>query len=136
MGFKAPRKLYRLKFAPDTGYDGLEVVMTSIPIGRILELQDLTADPEAIAKDATTFGKLIGMLAGALLSWNLEDDADQPVPAGREGLLAQDTDLVMALVVAWSSAMSEVPGPLDARSTSGPRFREESLPMAPLSSSL
>jgi hypothetical protein len=136
MGFKPKRKLYKLTWAADTDYDGMEVTMTSIPTGTILELEELTTRSDAAKADSGTFRRLLEVLGSAMLSWNVETDDGEPIPAGQEGLKTQDADLIMAIIAAWTSAMSGVPAPLDGRSTSGGSFPEANLPMAPLSPNL
>ncbi len=133
MGFKAPKKLYRLTFADDTDLAGLEVTMSSVPMGSLLEIQQLTGSAEDVAQDMTGFHRMIEIFTGAMLSWNLEDDFDQPVPTTPDGVLTLDPDVIMVIIAAWTKAISGVSDPLDAGSTSGPTSLEASLPMEPLS---
>ncbi len=135
MGFKVKKKLYKLVFA-DEDMQGLEVTMTSVPTGHLLRLQELSsAGSTAVAKDSGTFRELIELLAGAMLSWNLEDDDDQAVPVSVESLLAQDPDFLMEIISAWTIAITGVSAPLDGGSTSGDGSLEASIPMEPLSPS-
>lgn len=133
MGFKAKKKLYRLTFAEDTDMAGLDVVASSVPLGTLLRLQEMADRGEEIAKDKAAFREVVEILAGAMLSWNLEDDFDQPVPVTVEGILAQDVDFVIAVIRAWTKAISGVADPLGAGSTSGAQFPEASIPMEPVS---
>jgi hypothetical protein len=146
-GFKRKNKAYRLKFV-DSDLDGLEIVMRSVSTGRILELQEMatvTNAAIAAAQDGTDGGtsvdpamvrKMVEMVAGAMISWNLEDDDDVPVPITVEGLLDQEIDFLMQIVMAWTEAIAGVAAPLEPGSTSGVNALEASLPMETLSSSL
>lgn len=134
MGYKAKKKHYRLKFAEDTDMAGLEVTMTSISTGQMLRLQQLSGMGAAATKDPKVFGEMIKIFAGAIESWNLEDDDDTPVPATVAGAMAQDPDFIMAIISAWTMAIVGVSRPLDEPSTSGANALEASMPMETLSS--
>jgi hypothetical protein len=130
MGYKVKKKLYKLIFA-DEDMAGLEVVMTSVPMGDLLALQQI--DPKVAATDPAQFRTLMEIFAGAMLSWNLEDADDQPIPITADDILAQDIDFIMAIISAWTSAISGVSAPLDGGSTSGGNSLEASMPMEPSS---
>ena len=135
MGFKARKKLYRLTFADDTDLFGLEVVMSSVSMGTLLTLQEMSDRADEVAKDKTQFRDVIEIFAGAMLSWNLEDDFDEPVPVTVDGILTQDPDFIMAIITAWTKAIAGVADPLGDSSTSGAPSPEASLPMEPISPS-
>jgi hypothetical protein len=134
MGYRRPVKAFRLKFA-DEDMAGLEVTARSLPIGEFLNLTELATlekDDAAGAMKATA--DLFRVLAGALMSWNLEDDFGDPVPADYDGIVRQELDFVMKIVNAWMSAMAEVDIPLPPGSAGGvPSGLEQSLPMVPSS---
>lgn len=133
MGFKAKKKLYKLIFA-DEDMAGLEVTMTSVPMGDLMSLQQL--DPKRAANDPAEFRELLGIFAGAMLSWNLVDDNDQPVPITVDAFLKQDIDFIFAIIDAWSTAVAGVSAPLDGGSTDGATALEASMPMDVSSPSL
>lgn len=133
MGFKAKKKLYRLIFA-DEDMAGLEVTMTSVPMGDLLKLQQL--DPKSASNDPKEFRELLEIFAGAMLEWNLEDDDDQPVPISVDAFLKQDLDFIFEIIKAWSDAVAGVSAPLDGGSTSGGTSLEASIPMDVSSPSL
>ncbi len=135
MGFKAKRKLYLLKFT-DEDYDGLEVVMSSVSMGTLMLLQEMSGREKEVAEDMSQFRKVVEVFVGAMLSWNLEDDFDLPVPVTVDGVLAQDPDFIMRIITEWTKAISGVADPLDARSTSGSPSPAASIPMEPVSPSL
>ena len=124
-GYKRDKPIYKLIFADDQ-FNGLEVVAKSLPLGEFLELQKLqshaTEDPEAAEK-------IMRKLGDVLISWNLEDDDDQPVPATYDGLASQDLPFVLAIFQAWQEAVAGVPNPSPAASNGGGTFQEQSIPM-------
>ncbi len=132
MGYKAKKKLYKLIFA-DEDMDGLVVVMTSVPMGDLLSLQQL--DPVRAARDASEFRELLEIFAGAMLEWNLEDDNDVAVPITVDAIMKQDIDFIFAIIKAWGDAVGGVSGPLADGSTSGAKSLEASMGMETLSSS-
>lgn len=130
MGFKAKKKLYKLIFA-DEDMAGLEVTMTSVPMGDLMKLQQL--DPKRAAQDPAEFRELLGIFAGAMLSWNLEDDNDQPIEIGVDSFLKQDINFIFEIISAWSTEVAGVSAPLDGGSTAGANALEASMQMDALS---
>jgi len=132
MGYKAPQKRYNLDFG-ETDLDGLEVCVKGISTGRFLELSKLLgvadANPEAAEK-------LIAGFASALVSWNLEDDLDEPLPADEKHVLEQDLGFVLIVIRGWLEAVAGVTPDLGKESTSGPSFPAVNIPTELLSSSL
>lgn len=129
-GFKPDRKKYRLRFE-GTDYDGFVVLMRSVSFGVFLEMSTLTGwNPKKMGPDEVAeLRRLFGTLASAIIEWNLLDDDDQPVPITVDGLFAQDPEMVIAVVNAWTGAMSDVSGPLGQRSSDGRPSPVASLPM-------
>lgn len=127
MGFKYGKR-YRLTF-DDPDLEGLQVMC------RGASVEDLTAI-EAASKlpMGEAVMTMIDRFVAAVVSWNIEND-EAPLLPTREALLAQDADLVMAMVMAWADAVAGVAGPLGQRSTDGEPSQEASLPMEPLSPS-
>jgi hypothetical protein len=129
-GYKRKSKNYVLAFE-DPEMDGLEVKVKSLSVGKVREfLAKSRANEVDVDGTFDDFEK-------ALLSWNLLDDDDQPVPTNREGIDGQDVDFIMAIVTAWMETITGVPDadPLDGRSNSGEPSLVASLPMVPLSAS-
>lgn len=135
MGFKVKKKLYLVKFAADTDLAGFEITMASVPTATLLELEDMTGDAEKTKKDNGSFRRICEIFAGALIGWNLEDDQDQPVPANFDGIGTLDPDVVMAIIMRWTEAISGVSEALGKDSTSGSPSPEASIPMVPVSTS-
>ena len=86
--FKRERNLYQLNFE-GTDLDGFEVVMKGVSLERFIDITKIASaletpegrTPENIEAQFT-------VLSDLLVSWNLDDDDDQPVPATYDGLKA------------------------------------------------
>lgn len=127
MGYTVKRKSYHLKFVdPEMG--GLEVVAHSGSTGNILNIMEQETD----GRIAEAVKDSMAVFADNLVSWNLEDEQGQPVPANLDGLKTLDLDFVMLLIQGWVQSVQDVPAPLETPSTSGKPFQEASLPMEAL----
>lgn len=132
MGYQRPT--LKLVFA-DPEFDGLEVRARRLTVGAMLRLHKLSAT-QAASPDgddsAERFGELLSAVADSIISWNLEDDQGQPVPATAAGLRSQDMPLVEAVKQALLDASVGVAPPLPQPSSGGGPSPEESIPMDPL----
>lgn len=136
MGFTAPRTIYRLTF--DEGrYEGLEVRVASVPLGRLLDLADQADRLKAGGPSVglSDVRELFELFASSLRSWNLQDDDGADVALGMAGLMAQEYSFAVDLIMAWMDAVSGVPDPLVRRSTGGSQLEAPSIPMEALSAS-
>ncbi|MFG2269142.1 hypothetical protein ACGFNY_05130 [Streptomyces chartreusis] len=124
MGFRPPRKTYTLDFT-GTDYDGLEVKVRGFTVGEELELDDAEFSGDLLVKT----------IASRLISWNVEDEKGEPVPATFEGICTQETAMVLAILDALRRANSGVSAPLPNGSPTGGPTPVVSIPMAPLSES-
>ncbi len=133
------RKILNISFEKDSEHHGLEIRAGSVSFGRILAIAD---QAEALragnAIDAARGGlasarEFVDEFTGALISWNAVDEDGQDIPPTREGLLSQDIEWVLDILLTWFDSMVSVPSPLGESSTSGKPFPEESMPMEPLS---
>jgi hypothetical protein len=136
MGYTPKKKQYKLVFA-DPDMNGLEVYMNSVPVGVMLQIDDLSSSINVSDSGSTSgkFRELLEIVASALVSWNIEEEDGTAVPADFDGLSTLETQFVMEIIAAWSQAVAGVTGPLEKGSTSGGTFPEASLPMEPLSPS-
>jgi len=116
----------------DGDYAGLEVKVSSIPVGELAEVLELSQ-----SADAASALELIARLAGKLKGWNIQDDDGNPVPATLEGLKSLDLGEMGEIVAKWVAAMTKVSDELGKGSTPGetPPPAEVSLPMEVLSAS-
>lgn len=138
MGFKAPKKVYRLVFAEGDDLHGLEVRAVAPAFGEFLDIAKLgdLANTDLKAEDIDKVRPMFDMFLGCVRSWNLEDDDDRPLPVDYASLLTLDLPVIMRLVDAWMRAVATVDTPLAKPSGDGATFPEAVLPMEPLSPSL
>ena len=128
MGYRAKRKKIHLKFEGD--YEGLEVTAHGLTLGQYLEITGLgEVDVSAVTDQMKRF-------AESLISWNLEDEDCQPIPAIPEAVYAQDQDFMFHILGAWMDGMAGVSAPLEQTSPAGEQSLVESIPMDALSKSL
>jgi hypothetical protein len=133
-GYRRQRTTYRLKFE-DPAMEGLEVVARSASVQTLLTITSL-ADAATENPETKVVHEVLALFGDSLVSWNLEDGDGTPVPADVMGLAGQDMDFVLAVIMAWVQAVSQVRAPLPAASGIGPQpAPEASLPMEPLPSS-
>lgn len=133
MGFKRERKTYKLQFEGELA--GLVVRARSLPLGAFMELGKLLDTEAGVSAGAEDMGKvdtLFHTFAGALISWNLEDDDDQPVPPTAEGLYTQDLEFCVSVITAYMQAVSGVSASLGKESPAGEPSLAASIPMEPL----
>lgn len=147
-GYRRKVKQLRLTFE-GSALDGLVVLMRSVPVATILdlgELADLATDftPEGLKN----MGKIFDVVAGALISWNMEEElcdahgapecedcpegaptTVRPVPADLDGIRTMDLDEALLLVQQWTQAAAGVSGPLGSGSGDGRPSAVASLPM-------
>lgn len=131
MGFREPESTITIRFKEGHKYHGLEATAISLTI------DDYATglgwyDPSASWSD----GETIDRFYKALVSWNLTDSNDQPIPVSEAR--SRDQQLIRALNKAWLQVM--VGGvhdadPLSDSSTSGENSPAPVIPMAPLSQS-
>lgn len=131
--FKREQKHYQLNFE-GTDLDGAEIVMKGVSLGRFLEvsrLASLLATPEG--RTPENVEAQFQVLAGLLVSWNWDDEDDQPIPATYDGLKTLDFADVQQIMQGYMQAIASVPKASSSDSTSGGRSQEESLGLASLS---
>lgn len=124
MGFQRKRKVYKLDFS-GTEYDGLEVKVGGLTTGEYLELIALSA-PGVVDEGDETSG-MLKLLARHIKSWNLEED-DEPIPCTFDGIKSNDLAMNMAIIQAWTSALSSVPESMEKKSVTGDSPLLESIP--------
>lgn len=128
--FKPKLKIFNLSFE-DPDYEGLNVRARSRTLGEILEVAD-QAESARSGAGISQVRELLELFVDSLESWNLTGQDDQDVPPTMEGLLGQEMDLALDIVLAWFDSMASVAGPLARGSTNGSKFQEASLPMVDL----
>lgn len=129
MGFREPDSTITLRFEPGHKYHGLEATCRSMSIAEYATAMGWDgSDGDGDNDTLTRFFK-------ALISWNLTDINDQPIPVSEAP--SRDKQLILALNNAWVQALVGVPDtdPLPESSTSGEPSPAPAIPMAPLSES-
>lgn len=140
MGYRPQRQLIKLDFS-ETEHAGLEITTKRISVDGLLSFVGLIDKAEQFdskafkPEDLEIVEDLFGRFAAVLVSWNVEDDDGQPVPATREGLGTQDFGFVLFIISTWFMSMSQAPPPLPSGSKPGGPPPEASLPMEALSAS-
>ena len=124
MGYKPKRTIYKLDFS-DTEYAGLEVAVRAGSIDDLLGLQELAGADGMTADEAR---RMFTGFAALLVSWNVEDDDDQPVPTSYEGVASQEPDFIKAIITAFYANVAGTPPPLPGASDSGANSGEAPIP--------
>lgn len=132
MGYKRQRKTLSLKFEDEPG---LEILARSVSVRRFLRVL-ADADKMTTAPTPENIETMFTVFAEHVISWNLEDKDDQPVPVSADVLLDDDFDWSVKLVMGWVSAITgalKLP-PLEMRppgmNGTAPDPVEESIPMS------
>lgn len=132
-GYRHKPKIYRLQFA-DEEFDGLEVVVRSLPVGEFMSL--IRLQNKLDEDDTESVEELFKIFTDKLIGWNLEDEEGTKVPRTLAGLMSLDLSFVLQIVGAWIEAMGGVDKDLGKDSTSGGTFLEAAIPTEALSGSL
>lgn len=130
MGFHLKPKNIVLQFDETTEYAGFECTISGMNLGEYMEVLRL---------DEVTTGVLdsqVKRFADSLISWNLEDEQGNPIPATPEQVFQQDMDFMLHVATKWLDAIHGVSAPLDQTSPDGEPSVEASIPMDALSESL
>jgi len=128
----------RITFEAGHPYEGLEVIMRPAPLDALLGMLGDASAVEGMGDGAPPaadqidgFRALCGELAGFITEWNIDDDQDQPVTPGKDGLLGCEPGIVLAIFTAYAEKLVTVPPPLPAASPAGPS-PEAGIPVIPV----
>lgn len=127
MGYRRVPVIYTLDKIP--GEDGLVVRMKTISFGKVRRIIALMDDETG---DDSVMDEISDQVSKALVSWNLEDEEGDEVPATGEGMEGQDFDLVLKIVNSWLDAITGVSKDLGKDSSSGEKFPGQPLTMEAL----
>ena len=127
--YKRERRTYIMEFA-DPEYEGLEIKVRSIPIRNFQHLMSLDPESADTKVRAESINQMMMAFAEALVSWNMTDENDQPLPTTLEYIESEDVDFIMTCISQWMSAVSRVDdaSPLDESSPAG---QQEAAPSQP-----
>lgn len=127
---KLPSRVLVLQFE-DPDYEGLEVKARSVSLGVLLDLDEET-DAMRAGNGIAQTRQLVNLFADKLISWNLEDEDDKPVPATADGILSLELDHAYPIILAWVDAMVSVSASTGKGSSSGVPSVPPNFPMEPL----
>lgn len=125
MGYRRVPTIYTLTDVE--GHEGLVVRMQGVKFGkvrRMLSIGDDVTDQE--------MNDIQKMFVGALVSWNLEDENGNPIPANSDGVDDQDFDFILAIINSWMGQMTGPDKDLGKGSSSGGTFPGRPLTMEEL----
>ncbi len=142
-GYQLPKQIITLDFE-GTDWEGAEVKLRrSISLDTYLFYQAL--DVKKLDGNAQLLKEALVKFGDELIdSWNLHDDAGEPIPADGEELIALgDTRFSLTLLMEWRAhtearareASPNDDGPLEELSANGKQSAEPPAPMAPSSRS-
>lgn len=133
MGYKHQAKIYKFKFDDsDPDYEGLEVRLKSLPMKDFLKISKMQGTDHSEEE----LDEVISLLVKSIVSWNVEDANDEPLPVSEENLLEVfDLTFVLFLITRWMEQMSDVEPNLKRASPSTAHSQVAQLPMVPLSES-
>jgi hypothetical protein len=128
VGFREPDSTITIRFEPGHKYHGLEAVCRSTSIEDYVLMFGWDGEPES---DGITIKRFYN----ALISWNLTDANDQPVPVSNAP--TRDQKLIRELSKAWVQGLVGVgdTAPLPATSPSGETSPAPPIPMTPVAES-
>jgi hypothetical protein len=115
MGYKRKPKTFLLEFE-DEEYKGLEIEMKGLPVAGFLTMMKVMETEE---KNQSVLATMFRLFATGLVSWNMEDEEGNPLPANYDSVQTLDTDFVTQTVAAWMEGMSGVSKDLGKDSPSG-----------------
>jgi hypothetical protein len=129
VGFREPDSTITVRFKPGETYHGLEATLHSMTI------DEYSAALGWDGGEGDSQGATLERFYKALISWNLTDSQDRPIPVSEAR--SRDKRLILALNNAWVNSLTGVPesDPLPDSSTSGGTSPAPAIPMAPLSES-
>lgn len=104
MGFKRPERTVLLQFEGD--WDGAEVrCRRSVSTRVALDFADFADLPSASEKKQL----MKDFAEQVLISWNLETESGEPIPATPDTFLDQETEFTGLIISAWAEATMSVP---------------------------
>ncbi len=111
MGYRKVPTIYTLKFDK---YPDLQVRLKGLRLGAMRRLIAL-GDNELNSH----LDEIIGMLAGAAVSWNLEDEDGREIPFNAQSLDDMELEFLMDIFNAWTDQLMGVDDDLGKGSNSG-----------------
>jgi len=111
MGHKRQRKTLDLRFEDEPG---LEILARSVSLGKFLGLMQMADRWASGSLTEAEVTEVAGWFAERIISWNIVDDDDHPVPVTAQYLIDEDIDWVIKVVACWVAGIVQVlKGPLE-----------------------
>lgn len=134
MGYKYSPKVQRIRFDETHEFAGLEMTVRSMPMGKFLRLLKMAEmrSQTPTAEDLEQTNDFFNLFGQNLVSWNMTDEEDNPVPATPDGVATLDFPFVTRLVMEYIDAVAGVATPLGGNSNSGATSQAPSIPMEAL----
>ena len=105
MGHKRQRKTLSLRFEDEPD---LEILARSCSVRRFLWALRVADKMSAGSLPQEEVEEFAHWFAGRIISWNLDDDDDQPIPVSADYLLDEDIDWAAKVVMGWVSGILQV----------------------------
>lgn len=126
------RRTFRLEFE-DPSFGGLEVRARTKPLGFLVRLEELMSTNLADPEHAEQLEQFHGALSEVIISWNLLDDAEQPVQITPEAIAGEEWLLLKGIARAWRAAVTTPSDPLSLPSSDGDPLAGLDIPMETMS---
>lgn len=130
MGYK--RKTYKLRWPEGHELHGLEVSMKGMSMDDLGVVVGLQSGVDDGKPGLELLEPLVDVFMRNVQSWNLEDEAGNPVPVTEENIRAEDSRMMLQVVMSWAESATSVAPPLPRPSSGGSPSLEGSIPMAAL----
>lgn len=102
MGYKRQRKTLNLRFEDEPE---LEILARSCTVRKFLWVLRTADKMKAGDLPQEDLDEFLGWFAGRIVSWNLVDDDDKPVPVSADYLLDEDIDWTAKVAMGWVSGV-------------------------------
>lgn len=111
-------------------YEGLVVRMKSIKIGKMRRVMAMLDDDDRKLTEVTD--EMVEAVAANLVSWTLEDEEGNPLPATREEVEELELDMLTDILGEWLDRMTGPSDDLGKDSSAGEKFPGQPLTMEAL----
>lgn len=102
MGYKRQRKTLSLTFEDEPE---LKILARSCTVRKFLWVLRTADQMKAGVLPQEELEEFVDWFAGRIISWNLEDDDDNPVPVSADYLLDEDIDWTAKVAMGWVSGI-------------------------------
>jgi len=121
-GFSPKKSSYKIVFAdPNDDLLGLEITVREFTIGELRSLMRVQGaiSSEQVGVKTETALEVFDFFGKSLISWNIVDENNSPVPANAEGLDYLGLASVIKIINVWMEEVAQISTPLDHRLNNG-----------------